>query len=146
MKKRFLVKLVVFFAALLVMQTASQAEELTEKQTNMIRSVISDQLSAFSDNDAPRAYSYAAPVVKLRFPTADSFMNMVEKGYGAIYRSSSYDFGRSQMNDNREIFQELILTDQQGKTWQSIYILQQLKSGDWKIKGVHIRPSTSSIL
>lgn len=146
MMKRLIVSIVVIFTALMMAQTASKAEDLTAKQIDDIHNIITDQLSAFINNDATLAYSYAAPIVKMRFPTADSFMNMVEKGYGAIYRSTSHDFGRSHLADDNEFFQELILTDTQGKTWQSIYVLQEMAAGDWKIKSVHIRRSNSSIL
>lgn len=144
--KRVMLSIVAILTSLMMFQSASKADELTATQVDEIHNIISDQLTAFINEDATRAYSYAAPLVKLRFPTADLFMNMVEKGYGAIYHSTSHDFGRSHLSKDNEFFQELILTDQQGKTWQSVYVMQKLSKGDWKVKSVHIRPSTSATL
>lgn len=146
MMKRLTGSIIIIVTALMMVQAASKADELTAKHVDEIHNIISDQLTAFINEDATRAYSYAAPLVKLRFPTADLFMNMVEKGYGAIYRSTSHDFGRSLLAKENEFFQELIVTDEQGKTWQSVYVMQKLSKGDWKIKSVHIRPSVGATL
>ncbi|MEP2946712.1 MAG: DUF4864 domain-containing protein, partial [Lentilitoribacter sp.] len=91
------------------------------------------------------AFSHAAPTIKQRFQTPERFMDMVERGYGPIYRSSTYDFGRNSAQGN-QIVQELILTDKKGNTWQSIYVLMKQEDGSLKIMGVQMRRSENSIL
>lgn len=107
--------------------------------------VILDQLSAFIENDGIRAYSHAAPSIKKIFPNPEQFMAMVERGYGAIFRSTTYDFGRNRV-ENGNIYQELILTGERGITWESVYALSKQDDGSWKIMGVQMRRSENSTL
>lgn len=138
-------KIALALAFFLGFTALSFAQNPTPSQSSEIKNIISDQLSAFLSGDGERAYSHAAPGIKKIFPTVEMFMTMVERGYGPIYRSTTYDFGRSTINDD-QFFQELILTDQRGNTWQSIYSLMKQPDGAWKIMGVQMRPSKNSIL
>ena len=111
-----------------------------------VQRVISDQLAAFLENDGERAYSHAAPGIKQRFQNSKNFMAMVERGYGAIYRSTTYDFGRSRLEEDGNFYQELILTGEKGITWKSLYALAKQDDGSWKIIGVQIRRSEDATL
>ncbi|MEW7007987.1 MULTISPECIES: DUF4864 domain-containing protein [unclassified Lentilitoribacter] len=121
------------------------AQNIAKSDTLEVQRVISDQLSAFIKNDGARAYSHAAPSIKKMYPNPTHFMAMVERGYGAIYRSTTYDFGRSKV-ENGNIYQELILTGERGNTWESIYALSKQDDGSWKIMGVQMRRSENSTL
>lgn len=145
MRTRLITIFTVIFASLLAFTLPSKAQNTADKHALEAQSVISDQLSAFIEGDGARAFSHAAPTIKQRFQTPERFMNMVESGYGPIYRSSTYDFGRNSTNGN-QIVQELILTDQKGNTWQSIYVLMKQADGSLKIMGVQMRRSANSIL
>lgn len=123
----------------------ASAQGITKSDTTEAQNVILDQLSAFIENDAPRAYSHAAPSIKKIFPDPNNFMAMVERGYGAIYRSTTHDFGRNRVEDGK-IYQELILTGERGITWESIYALSKQDDGNWKIMGVQMRRSENSTL
>ena len=125
--------------------TISIAQNNQTPKSQQAQSVIADQLSAFLNDDGPRAFSHAAPSIKQIFRTPKNFMTMVERGYGPIYRSTTYDFGRSTLNED-QIIQEIILTDQKGNTWQSIYVLKEQSDGSLKIMGVEMRPSQNTIL
>ena len=139
--------IIVFFALLFssFVSKAAFAQSISPLQSEQVKDVISDQLKAFVEGDGQRAYSHATPGLQKIFPTIEGFMTMVERGYAPIYRSSTHDFGRSSIRGN-QIYQELILTDQKGKTWQSIYVMEQQNDGSWKIGGVQMRRSSSSIL
>lgn len=140
--KTLLACAVLFLSSLVV---GAMAQNIEKSDTIEIQRVISDQLSAFIENDGPRAYSHAAPSVKKLFPDPNYFMAMVERGYGAIYRSTTHDFGRNRV-ENGNIYQELILTGKRGITWESIYALSKQDDGSWKIMGVQMRRSENSTL
>lgn len=142
MRTAFITKFAVFFTSLIIFVVPANAQD---KQAIEAQTVISDQLSAFIEGDGQRAFSHAAPTIKQRFQTPERFMDMVERGYGPIYRSSTYDFGRNSAQGN-QIVQELILTDKKGNTWQSIYVLMKQQDGSLKIMGVQMRRSENSIL
>lgn len=142
MRTAFITAFAVFFTSLITLVLPANAQD---KQAIEAQTVISDQLSAFIEGDGQRAFSHAAPTIRQRFQTPERFMDMVERGYGPIYRSSTYDFGRNSAQGN-QIVQELILTDKKGNTWQSIYVLMKQQDGSLKIMGVQMRRSENSIL
>lgn len=133
---------VLFLGSLTVGATA---QDIAKSDADEVQRIISDQLSAFIENDAQRAYSYAAPSIKKIYPDANSFMAMVERGYGPIYRSTTRDFGRNRAA-NGNIYQELILTGERGITWESLYSLSKQDDGSWKIMGVQMQRSNGSTL
>ena len=145
MRTIFTTMLTVFFMSFSALIFPANAQDTSDNQALQAQSVISDQLSAFIAGDGDRAFSHAAPTIKQRFQTPERFMDMVERGYGPIYRSSTYDFGRNSIQGN-QVMQELILTDQKGNTWQSIYVLMKQADGSLKIMGVQMRRSENSIL
>ncbi len=85
-------------AALLLSLAPLRAEALSDADKMAFRDIITNQLEAFKVDDGPRAYSYAAPMIKQIFPTPDVFMNMVRQGYAPVYRPQSYTFGRAEFS------------------------------------------------
>ena len=142
---RYLSILSIFLLSTFSFAQVSLAQNNPTLKSLQAQDVISDQLSAFLNGDGPRAFSHAAPSIKKIFQTPKNFMTMVEHGYGPIYRSTTYDFGRSTLNED-QIIQEIILTDQKGNTWQSIYVLKEQSDETLKIMGVQMRPSENTIL
>lgn len=104
-----------------------------------IRSVITRQLEAFSRDQDAEAYSYAAPIIQFAFPTVDSFMSMVKKGYQPVYRNSGYRFGGSGVDVTGRPTQTVIIQGNDGKTYEASYTLEQQSDGTWKIAGCIIR-------
>ena len=86
-----------------------QAEDLSGGDISQFKQIISDQIAAFNADDGVKAYSYAAPTIKLLFPTPDVFMSMVKKGYQPVYRQRSFTFGE--------------VTDQTGRPTQEVTII-----------------------
>lgn len=129
-----------FSIAMLVSSWAiAQEVPVGAAETSGTQAVVRDQLNAFKSGDVERAYSHAAPNVKNIFPTLDRFTSMVQKGYGAIWQSDSYVFGRNTII-NGEIYQEVLITDPKGGQWQAVYTLKQQEDGSWKITGVQMNP------
>jgi hypothetical protein len=130
-------------AAFLAFPAFSQDVAVNPADTNATQSVVGDQLNAFRSGDTVRAYSHAAPNVRSIFPSVDRFSTMVKNGYGAIWQSDSYVFGRNTVISG-EIYQEVIITDPAGKQWQAVYTLKQQEDGSWKITGVKMNPYTGA--
>jgi len=105
--------------------------------SDAIQSVIAAQLEAFKRDDATRAYSYAAPIIKEIFPTEDVFIDMVRKGYPQVYRPKAYAFGVLEQA-GRGLSQSVTITDQDGVNWTALYTVEKGPDETWKITGVRI--------
>jgi Domain of unknown function (DUF4864) len=105
--------------------------------TQDIREVITKQLEAFKRDDGIEAYSYAAPVIRDIFPTADVFIQMVRQGYPQVYRPRSYVFTTMEaLGDGYG--QIVMITDENGQIWNALYSMQRQPDGSWKISGCQI--------
>jgi len=113
------------------------AQEKTDDEI-AIQSVIRDQLSAFQIGDHERAFSHAAPTIKQIFKSTDNFIGMVKNGYAPLYAPETFTFSRS-LTQGDTMYQEVLVTDQNGKQWQAVYTLKQI-DGVWKITGVKMDP------
>jgi hypothetical protein len=99
------------------------------------KSIITHQLQAFAADDAPLAYSDAAPNVHTIFPTPDVFMNMVRGGYAPVYRNKAYDFEGSGTDANGRPYQRVGIIGADGARYEAIYFMEQEPDGSWKISG-----------
>ncbi|MEO0635984.1 MAG: DUF4864 domain-containing protein [Pseudomonadota bacterium] len=99
--------------------------------------VIESQLKAFMSSDYDVAYSYAAPVIQRMYPDSGSFAEMVSRGYAAIFKPTSYAFGRAMERDGQRV-QEVFITDQAGADWVALYSLAEF-AGEFRITGVFLQ-------
>ena len=60
------------------------AEPVAAADARAVRSVVSAQLDAFANDDAVRAFSYAAPAIQAMFQTPERFLAMVRRGYPVV--------------------------------------------------------------
>jgi len=118
---------------------AFAADVVAEADIKSVQFVIDSQITAFKSGDHTSAYSFAAPNVKQAFPSVDTFIDMVRRGYTPLFRPSSYFFGRSMLSEG-EFLQELIVTDASRQLWQIIYTLSQQKDQSWKVTNVLMYP------
>ena len=138
--KAVMLALAVFLlAGLISVKAFAQDVPVPTADQNATQAVIGDQLNAFRAGDHARAYSHAAPNITGYFDTVEKFTGMVSRGYGAIYSPDSFVFGRNTII-NSEIYQEVIITSQDGKQWQAVYTLKRQEDGSWKITGVKMNP------
>ncbi len=79
--------------------------------------IIRSQVEAIGRDDAPAAYSYAAPAIQDMFPQADIFLGMVQRTYTPIYRHKSFEFGEGRAADGK-IAQEVHIVDAEGVPWE----------------------------
>ena len=123
---RAIVLLLVFLFGLAV---PAAADDVSAAQ-----SVIRAQEQAFGREDAAAAYSHAAPEIRQQFPQADSFMQMVQKGYPPVYRHKSFEFGEAR-SDGGRVAQRVHIVDDNGEVWEAMYTLEQQPDGSLKITG-----------
>ena len=128
----------IIFSMVMLVGTA-QAQSVSADSTTATQEVIRDQLSAFQAGDYDRAFSHAAPTIKQIFQTKERFITMVKNGYAPLYDPESYAFSRN-IEQGGSIYQEVLVTDQNGKQWQAVYTLKQQGDGSWKITGVKMEP------
>jgi hypothetical protein len=109
------------------------------------RTVISQQLDAFTHDDAGAAWALAAPAIREKFGDADAFMAMVKTTYPPVYRRRSAEFGR-QSRQGDQIAQEMTFVDESNDVWAGVYRLQRQGDGAWKITGCVLAKTAESSL
>ena len=103
------------------------AEEITA-----IRNVILGQLNAFKQDNAEKAFSYAAPEIQRIFRTPQIFLHMVRKSYQAVYSPRSFEFRKTQRIEG-QIIQPLAVVGPSGVKETALYVMQKQADGIWKI-------------
>jgi len=117
---------------------APSAKPVAAAEAHAVRSVVSAQLDAFANDDAVRAFSYAAPAIQAMFQTPERFIAMVRRGYPVVYRPASTTFFVPQRLGD-EIVQEVQLGDADGATWLATYRLERQPDGTWRINGCDLQ-------
>ena len=104
--------------------------------TDAIERTIAQQIEAFRQEDAEKAFSFASPAIRKQFGTADFFMSMVARGYPQVYRPRSFQFGERVTRSARTI-QQVIVTGPDGATVAALYEMIRV-DGRWRINGCRI--------
>ena len=100
--------------------------------------VISSQIQAFRDGDAPAAFSYAGAGFQVTFPSAEVFFEaIVNSGYAPIMESRSHSFGIYQLIGEAGVVQEVRLVGKDQELYTAIYQLTQEEAG-WRVQGVQL--------
>jgi len=129
---------------LLAAPVMAQQDGKTEAVT-LVKNVIEQQITAFLNDDAQTAYSFASPEIKSVFPNAERFFEMVKKSYGPVYRPGNYAFGRNQVSaDGTVAYQEVLISAPDGKDWAVYYELKRQRDGQFAINGVRMKRETNS--
>lgn len=97
-----------------------------------IRNMIIGQISAFREDNAEKAFSFAAPEIRNIFRTPEMFLYMVRKSYQAVYRPRKYEF-RTIRNIDGKVVQPVTLVGPSGVTETALYIMELQPDGTWRI-------------
>jgi len=116
---------------------SGQAAAFSDADRAAVQGAIERQLQAFLKDDGDTAYSFAAPNIKMMYPSVDSFMAMVRQGYPQVYRPRSYEFGELKEAPGY-LEQSVEIVDADGTFWTAVYTLRQDADGSWKITGCYI--------
>lgn len=124
--------------AMLLASLAVVAADVSRADAKAARAVVEAQLAAFADDDAVRAFSFAAPPIREQFGTAERFVEMVRKSYPVVYRPASVTFLKPDGAGADEMVQPVQMTDTAGTAWLAIYRLARQPDKRWKITGCEI--------
>lgn len=108
-----------------------------------VREVIEAQLQAFLADDAPRAFSFAAPGIQMRFENPERFVAMVRSTYPAVYRPARYRFLQAE-NAGDAVLQPVSIEDGDGRGWVAVYLLTRQPDASWRIEGCQLSPERGS--
>jgi uncharacterized protein (DUF1499 family) len=109
-----------------------RTEPLTEADQRDIRRVIALQLAAFRCDDSVTAFSFASPRVQSVFQTPGVFMQMVVRGYAAVHRPKSVEFGELD-SVPREPIQTVLLIGPDDAPARAEYTMEKQSDGSWRI-------------
>ena len=121
------------FTAFLSFAAWAQSPGSTESAE--FQRIITAQISAFKADDGTAAYDYAAPIVRRIFPTVESFMGMVKKGYPQVYRPQSFAFRETMLDALGRPAQKVTIVGPDGKTYLAVYSMEKQADGTWLISG-----------
>jgi hypothetical protein len=116
---------------------ALPAAEVAPKDALIIRAVISEQLDAFTRDDAPRAFALATTSIRAQFGTPEAFFNMVRSTYPVVYRRKTVQFEQPVVIDGT-VIQPVRMTDTEGRAWLALYPMQRQADGSWRIDGCQL--------
>lgn len=114
--------------------TVATAADVNEADRGAIRTVIEDQLAAFSRDDADAAFAQAAPGIQTMFRTPEIFMHMVRSAYQPVYRPREVQF-RDIVEIDGVPVQHVFLVGPGGELVIALYSMERQPDGAWKIAG-----------
>ena len=100
--------------------------------------VITKQIQAFRDRDAPAAFSYAGSAFQVTFQNAEVFFEAImNSGYAPIGDSTSHSFGEYRMFGERGVVQEVKIIGKDQDIYGALYQLTEEEAG-WRVQGVQL--------
>ena len=116
----------------------AKSEISYEKEFDETQFIIQSQIQAFLDENAELAYSYAAPLIKMKFNNPLEFMSMVKNYYEPVYNPKQFYFIDARYFEGA-IYHQLQVISQQDESFLATYSLIQ-DEGKWKISGCAVYP------
>ena len=132
-KKIFILSFTFFIISGLSKADVSLKNELTKTQD-----IIESQIQAFQNKNAELAYSFASPMIKLRFNNPQEFMSMVKSYYEPVYNPKQYYFIDSKYFEG-SIYHQLQIISQSNMSYLATYSLIK-NENEWKISGCSVMP------
>lgn len=132
-KKIFILSFTLFIISGLSKADVSLKNELTKTQD-----IIESQIQAFQNKNAELAYSFASPMIKLRFNNPQEFMSMVKSYYEPVYNPKQYYFIDSKFFEG-SIYHQLQIISQSNMSYLATYSLIK-NENEWKISGCSVMP------
>jgi DNA-binding transcriptional LysR family regulator len=105
-----------------------------------IEQTIRGQMNAFQRDDAAGAFAFAAPGTQHRFGDAETFLEMVRRGYPPVYRPHGVDFTKLTTEDG-EVLQSVELIGPDGAPYTALYTMEHEADGQWRIVACMLIPS-----
>ena len=131
-------KTILIIITFLSISSLAKSEISYEKEFSETQSIIESQIQAFLDENAELAYSYAAPLIKMKFNSPQEFMYMVRNYYEPVYNPKQFQFLDAKYFEGA-IFHQLQVISQKNESFLATYSLIQ-DDGKWKISGCAVYP------
>ena len=128
------------FLAVVAMTLAAplRAEDPAAGPEASWQAVITSQIQAFRDHDAPAAFSHAGVAFQAAFPNAETFFfAIIESGYAPIMESSTHSFGRFWRGGEEAVMQRVRFIGNDQSLYDAVYQLTE-ESGEWRVQGVQL--------
>ena len=131
-------KKTILLITFLSISSLAKSEISYEKEFDETQFIIESQIQAFLDENAELAYSYAAPLIKMKFNNPLEFMSMVKNYYEPVYNPKQFYFIDARYFEGA-IYHQLQVVSQQDESFLATYSLIQ-DEGKWKISGCAVYP------
>jgi len=132
-------------SALLLTGVGAQAQALTANDEQQIIATVQAQLDAFAQDDAEKAFSFAAPNIRMLMGNADYFLALVRGQYRVVYRPASVAFIKPQGQRDSAVLR-VQMTDSDGDAWIATYGLQRQSDATWRITGCTLSPAGAGMI
>lgn len=131
-------KIFILFSTSFILSGLSKADDSMKKELTMTQDIIESQIQAFQNKNAELAYSFASPMIKLRFNNPQEFMSMVKSFYEPVYNPKQYYFINSKYYEG-SIYHQLQIISQSNMSYLATYSLIK-DENEWKISGCSVKP------
>ncbi len=126
-------------------KAARERFNLKASDRQQIAETVIEQLKAFAEKDAKKAYSLAAPAARADFVSANQFLNNLNDIYQLITRSRIERLDGLDMG-NADPRQRILLTSPSGRMWMAYFTMQKQPGGEWKVLGFMIEDAPGQVI
>lgn len=131
-------KAFILFFTFFILSGLSKADDSMKNELTITQDIIESQIQAFQNKNAELAYSFASPMIKLRFNNPQEFMSMVKSFYEPVYNPKQYYFINSKYFEG-SIYHQLQIISQSNMSYLATYSLIK-DENEWKISGCSVMP------
>lgn len=112
----------------------SDEVEITGPDARAIANLVKRQIKAFRADDAATAFALTSPAIQTTFRTAERFLEMVKKGYPAVYRPQSWELGNFVVTPSG-LGQVITIIGPDETEVTALYLLERQNDGTWRTNG-----------
>jgi len=131
-------KIFIILITLFAINGLAKADNSFQNDLSQTQTIIENQIKAFQNKNAELAFSFAAPIIKLKFNNSEDFMNMVESYYEPVFNPKQYYFIDSKYFEG-SIYHNLQIISQTNVSYLATYSLIK-DNNEWKISGCALYP------
>ena len=131
-------KIFIISFTLFIISGLSKADDSLANDLSKTQDIIESQIQAFKNKNAELAYSFASPIIKLKFNNPQEFMSMVKSFYEPVYNPKQYYFIDSKYFEG-SIYHQLQIISQSNMSYLATYSLIK-DENEWKISGCSVLP------
>lgn len=104
-----------------------------------IARVILGQMAAFKAGNGDVAFALAAPNVREKFGSAETFMRTIREKYEPVYNPRSVRFGALSISRMGPV-QHVFVLDPNAVAYVALYLMERGDEGRWQIAGCVLHP------